>query len=101
MMQNTRSPSTPKAWLRSDGKTWEAKGLNSTTGKQRSVYAKSAEEASAKAAATFRLHDTDTLTSYYFNSYVPTLRGRSAKWQEQVAWAMERFVLPDHGESAI
>ena len=88
---------TPKASQRKDG-TWEAKGIDPTTGKRKSYYGGSEREASERAARSFRLNDSTTLEGFYFGSYVPTLVGRSDNWINQVAWAMEGYVLPRFGQ---
>ena len=80
---------------------WEAKGTDPTTGRRKSYYGSSAEEASKKAARSLRPVDDDTLAAYYFHAYVPTIAGRSDNWIEQIIWAMEKYVLPAHGETAI
>ena len=87
----------PKASERKDG-TWEAKGIDPMTGRRKSYYGGSADDASEKAARSFRLTDDDRLAAFYFGSYVPTLKGRSDNWVNQVSWAMERYVLPEFGE---
>jgi integrase len=90
----------PKASERKDG-TWEAKGIDPTTGKRKSYYGSSSDDASERAAKSFRLGDNDRLAAFYLGSYVPTLKGRSQNWVNQVAWAMEKYVLPTFGETRL
>jgi len=77
---------------------WAAKGVDPTTRKRKTFYARSAEEASALAAISLgTFHDT-TLFSFYSSVYLPTVRHRSQNWLDQIAWAMDKYILPEFGE---
>ena len=69
---------------------WAAKGVDPTTRKRKTFYARSAEEASTQAAISLgTFHDT-TLFSFYSSVYLPTVRHRSQNWLDQIAWAMDK-----------
>lgn len=77
--------------------TWEAKGIDLLTGRRKSFYGKSREEAEAKALQTLSLKDDSTLRGFYFNCFVPTIAFKSKGWQDQIAYVMESLVLPRFG----
>lgn len=85
-----------KASQRADGR-WEAKGRDPMTGKRKSFYARSKEEAESKALESIRLSSYETLAGYFYSVYLPKLVNRSRGWQDQVIYAMEKLVLPKFG----
>lgn len=88
----------PKAGLRADGK-WEAKGVNPATGRRKSYYGDTPEEASQKAWESFGIRDQSTLYGFYLDVYFPTVLHRSVNWRQQIAWAMDGHISPVFGAS--
>ncbi len=84
-----------KAKLRKDGR-WEAKGVT-PDGRRRSFYSQSEAGAVAKALASYGIRQDKTLYGFYAAVYVPTVVHRSDSWRSQIAWAMDKHVLPVFG----
>jgi len=89
----------PKAGLRPDG-LWEAKGIDHS-GRRKSYYGDTPEEASNKAYESFGIQSDDTLYSFYLNVYFPTVIHRSRNWRFQIAWAMDTHILPAFGRKKL
>ena len=93
----------PSASLRPSG-LYESKGIDQSTGKRKSYYAKSEAEAVARAARSLGIEvgeEQGTLYSYYATAYLPTVAYRSENWQSQIAWAMDRYILPALGDTSL
>lgn len=92
----------PAAWLHREG-VYGAKGLDPATGKRKSYYGSSAEEASYKAWLSLAppAVPEETLYGYYRNAYLPTIAKRSQAWQDQVGWAMDGYIIPELGDMPI
>jgi integrase len=80
---------------RKDGR-YEAKGIDSL-GRRKSFYASSPGEAQRKANDSYGMDNIDTLYGYYCTAYLPTVEHRSQNWREQIAWAMDGYILPEFG----
>src|SRR4051812_14072787 len=92
-----RPKSPPKASLRPGRKTnpYEAKGVDPATGKRKSYWGPTADAASNAAWNSYgpQIVNQNTLYGFYATVYLPTILRRSANWQTQVAWAMDKYVL--------
>lgn len=78
---------------------WEAKAYDETTGKRKSYYGTTAEEAIAKASASLvPRSDADRLWGFYEASFWPAVARRSENWKDQIAWAMVKYIAPEFGE---
>lgn len=79
-------------------KRCEVKGpRDPVTGKRLSYYGASPEEARAARDAALGIDPTpseDSLYDYYVRVYLPTIMHRSQNWRSQVAWAMDKYILP-------
>ena len=76
---------------------YEAKGIDTRTGKRKSYYGKSPGEASRLAHESFGLVSDNSLYSFYARTYLPTVAHRSANWLGQIAWAMDGYIIPQYG----
>lgn len=76
---------------------WEAKGVDTCTGKRKSFYGSTAEEASEIASRSFGIVVDSSLYSYYANVYLPTVVNLSENYKVQIAWAMDHYVIPVFG----
>lgn len=81
---------------------WEAKGQDPATLKRRSYYAKSKAEAEDKAYASYGIFktpetDVECLFGFYSVVYLQTIIKLSEGWKDQVAWAMDGYILPKFG----
>lgn len=85
----------PKAGQRLDG-LWEAKGIDHS-GRRKSFYGNTPEEASDRAYESFGIQSDDTLYGFYLHVYFPTVIHRSKNWRDQIAWAMDNYILPKFG----
>jgi len=77
--------------------TWEAKGIDPKSGRRKSFYGTSAQEAEAKAIRSFGLVVDNSLYGFYSSVYLPTVVGKSQAWHDQIAWAMDKYILPAFG----
>lgn len=87
------------ATLRKDGR-WEAKGIGSD-GRRKSFYASTASEADRKAGRSYGITPDRTLYGFYAGVYVPTVLHRSVAWRSQIAWVMDKHILPTLGDRDI
>lgn len=79
---------------RADGR-YEAKGINPETGARKSYYSRtSQQEADRKATASFGIQPDDTFGSYARLVYIPSVLHRSDNWKHQIAWALDKYILP-------
>lgn len=81
---------------RKDGR-FEAKGIDPITGARKSYYGKTKEEAESKATGSLQLRDDRTLYGFFANTYRPFVSQRSRGWKDQIAYAMDQFILPVFG----
>ncbi|MHB8637441.1 MAG: tyrosine-type recombinase/integrase [Fimbriimonadaceae bacterium] len=92
----------PKAYqVKNRPGLWAAKGVDPTTLQRKNYFGSSAAEATRKAVASFGTSSDRTLFGFYSAVYLPTVRHRSQGWQDQIGWAMDRYILPVLGERDI
>lgn len=72
--------------------------MDRTTLQRKTYYAKSPEEAARLAGQSFGIQDEFSLFNFYRHVYLPTVHNRSKNWLNQIAWTMDRYVLPEFGE---
>lgn len=87
-------------WTKTRNK-WEAKGIDPLTGKRKSYYGDSKQEAERKALDSFGIPEDDSLYSFYAHTYLRTILTRSTAWKAQVGWAMDKYVIPEFGHVPI
>lgn len=80
---------------------WAAKGVDPTTQARKNYYGNSAEEALTKALRSLQLGDDYSLFHYYASSYIPSVKHLSKNWLNQIAWAMDKHVMPELGSADI
>ncbi|MBS1714612.1 MAG: site-specific integrase [Armatimonadetes bacterium] len=92
----------PKAYrVKNRPNLWAAKGVDPATLRRKNYFGGSAEEASRKAASSFGNSDDFSLFQHYTYTYLPTVKHRSANWLAQIAWSMDKHVLPEFGHRDI
>lgn len=67
-------------------------------GRRKSFYASTEAEAIAKAQGSFGIQQDKTLYGFYAAVYCPTVLQRSTSWRSQIAWAMDKYILPEFGD---
>jgi integrase len=85
-----------KAHQRKNG-TWEVKGVDPVTGRRRSFYGKTEQEALAKATP----NDRDTLIGFYEQAYLPTIQHLSINYVQHTAFLFEKYLAPAFGDTAL
>lgn len=80
---------------------WAAKGVDPSTLKRKTYYAKCPEEATRLAYGSFANEQEYKLFDFYSRVYLPTVKHRSENWLNQIAWTMDRYVLPRFGDHDI
>ena len=89
----------PKAYeVKNRPGLFAAKGIDPSTLQRKNFFGNSAAEATRKASASFGITDDRTLFGFYSTVYLPTVKHRSQNWQDQIGWAMDKYVLPSLGE---
>ncbi len=99
---NTLMKKIPQAYqVKNRPNLWAAKGIDPVTQKRKNFFGNSAEEASRRAAGSFGIIEDHSLFTFYSTVYLPTVKHRSQNWLDQIAWAMDRFVIPEFGHRDI
>ena len=100
-MKRKRKP--PKAYPVKDRPgLFRAYGINAATQARQAFFGRTREEAESEARSSYsRQVRTDTFAEFYFDAYLPTIEARSENWQNQIAWAMDKYILREFGEWGI
>lgn len=80
---------------------WAAKGIDPTTQRRKTYYAKCPEEAAQLAFRSMATDQEYKLFNFYSRVYLPIVKHRSENWLNQIGWTMDRYVLPRFGEHDI
>lgn len=77
-------------------KRYEVKATD-ITGRRRSFYGRTLEEAQSKAEGSSRDRDTRVFFGYYVAVYLPTKLDKARTTRRQIAWAFDKHILPEFG----
>lgn len=94
--------SKPQAYLvKNRPGLWAAKGIDPITHRRKNYFGKSATEASEKAIRSLGPSNDFSFFQFYSTVYLPTVKHRSQNWLNQIAWAMDKYILPEMGHRDI